>query len=220
MSAILRSGFEAGELTAEGWNSISGDDPDVLSSKGITDPREDINSLGGDYFIAKDQNSSAGFDCARPLLRNCQEGFVKVAALFNDLNGIGNASIIRLFQSGTEILSSDYDNGNSIIRVRRGGPGGNIIVNSDVGTIASDNTWRVYLIHYYIDNSDGIVNVYKDFDFGSPVGTFTGDTQNDNSLSEPDTFGFSVTGANSGDPRVAYDDIAINDITMTYASGS
>ncbi len=220
MGAILRSGFESGDLAAEGWTTLTtGTLPEVVSSLGTINPRKDLNTFGGSYFLARDQNSSAAFNCVKPCTRSCREGFIKVALNVTTVSSIANSGLVQAIGGGVRMWSSFFQSNNTIINFTRSTfP---TVLTTDVGSLQADSVWHVYHVHFYVDDSDGFFRVYKDFDFDNPIGVGTSLDNKNGTNDFIDALGIKTTGRNggAGDPRTSHDDIACNDITMTYSGG-
>jgi len=217
MSAILRDGFESGEIRADGWNTFAGPLPEAVSTITTTNSRKDINGFGGDYFCTYDVSTRFSAGAIKPFARQCREGFIKIALNVATTSFINNSGPFFLAGGGETILSSTLINSDTVIRFIRGSfP---VILTSDTGTLSPDNQWHVYLLHYYIDNVNGFYKLYRDYNFDSPVGTYNGDTKA-TTANFADSFGFTASGRDGSDMRIGFDDIAVNDITMTYSGGA
>lgn len=221
MGAILRDGFEAGDLDADGWGSFStANRPDVVTtSTTFSSSRKDINSYGGNYFSTGTHAGNFRYDTLKDFTRPAREVFVKIAMAVSTSSGISNVAPMKLIGNSSVQNTVFFGLSGTSLRFYRGTfPQ---LAESSAGTVPLDSEWHVYLFQIYLDNSNGICKIYRDYDFTTARLDISGlDNQSNNGYNFMDQFVYEVIGTAGGENRVAYDDIAINDITMSYSGGS
>lgn len=206
MGAILREGGEAGSLLATGWfqpGSIQL--PVVYTSNGSVVPRKDFNGNGGGYFFGTASNQ--GWEGAKELDRTAREVWVRVCVAVASVGSTFEPYHFALDDStGTNQVNLYQPQTFTYVRARR-----NITVlgTSAPGVLPASPNWVAMNARVYIDDVNGEIEIFKDYNFASPVLSVTGvDTQNtaDNFVQF-----FRIVADGS-----FYDDVAVNDATVVF----
>jgi hypothetical protein len=212
MGAILREGWETGGgVSASAWVQVVGDLPGVFTTKSLFTrtilPRVDLLGNGGEYFMGDGDSSDSTIEKA--LVRDTRELFTRVPFKVFDIGANDSYYASVVDSSNTEQVRAEHVASATAIRIRRSTT---ILATSSSGVAEDTADWAVLNTHIFIDDTVGFIKVYKDFDFSAPVLQFSGDTKN----STTDNFARFFRINNN---RSAFDDIAVNDITLSYTSG-
>jgi len=210
MGAILRNGFESGSaagscLLPVGLAALSTVTSSTVSS--IT-PRKDVNGNGGIYMLNKQSNQG----CRINIGRNVREGFCKLPCFVYADSGAAENVIFSFETPTNKQFGINYIQGTGSIRITS--PADTL---QGTQTFGFGGAFKVFYIRFYVNNTNGYINVFIDGNFSSPVLSFSGNT----------TAGAPTPTSLSAlvlpplvNKAVLYDDLAINDITMSYTSGS
>lgn len=208
MGAILREGGEAGSLDATGWfrPSPSSQHESWQTSPSGATGRQDFNSNGGSWLWGHDSPSGTN-EGSHQLERDAREVWVRVAVIRPGLFNNQRPTHVSLDDStGASQANVRQDDQTSIIQARRGTT---VLGSSGPGALPAGLSWKVLLVRIYIDNVSGEIEVFKDYDFTTPLISITGvDTQDGT-----DNFArfFRQTAEDS-----VYDDLGVNDATVVF----
>jgi len=204
MGAILREGWEAGDLSSAGWSSGL----NVATTISGMDARKDFNGNGGDYLLYG--NSTIH----KYLKREAREVFIR-----------WHHASTRLDRNDHEILFMNDSTQHGAIEINR-----IVAVLATMGIKAPNNTvrdttapimpntgrWVEFAARMYIHDTNGYLYLYQDGDLVAKVGEWDGDTKN-GATETVNRIGIKMS---TSFATGACDDVAINDITMSYTSGS
>ena len=206
MGAILRNGFETGGGISSGVRKISS-----ASTEGVTQgpinglsARKDLNNNGGSYFFYRNNTLTGG---SMKFERPVKEGFLRMPYALasypfatGSIMGITSGNI-RQFGLAIASASNRSINISNIFTAVDTTPGG-------IGV------WITTYIRFLIDDT-GYIDYYENGDFSSKLMSYSGDTS---TVNVGNVDGFEMSTVNG--TTTLFDDLAVNDITMTYSSGS
>jgi len=176
MGKLLLEGGEAGSLLATGWFQPGANNflETFTTSDGVT-PRKDLNGNGGSYIFGS--NSPTNLEASKQLERDAREIWVRIAVSIPTFGFTSAPTHFSLDDSSGSSQTNIFQPGNaSFVRARRDAA---TLGDSAIGTVPESTDFIILSVRVYIDNAAGEVEVFKDFNFGSPLLSLTGiDTQN------------------------------------------
>lgn len=214
MGRILLEGWEAGEHTSTGWELVSGTPNVTVADFGVT-PRKDFNGNGGSYFLTKGVGSNQFFTIRKKFSREAREFFLRFAIATPSLSA--NDSSLGFHNNADGVMHGriEIEGGTSWgLRTPNTTDQGN-----SPPTLVEDTEWRIFSLHYFIDDSTGFVRLFKEYDYSTFLFNYSGDTRNGTTDAADVLEIFLDSSASPGLAETALDDLALNDITMSYTSG-
>jgi len=205
MGAILRNGFETGGGLTSGIKPFNAQTVEGVVSSPVSgiSARKDFNGNGGNYFFDRNDVFNGGY---MDLKRAAVEGFARIPMVsFSTFQN--NFDNIIFSQNSNKVMALGSSDGTKT----------RITLNNNStlsDTLIPFPSWVNIYFRYYIDSSNGYIKVFSGDSFSSESLSFSGNTtpggSNINRLII-NSISFS---------RALYDDLAVNDITMSYNSGT